>query len=181
VLLFAALLLIVVSTLLAPWIVPLILGKSYVSSVVVVELLIWATPFMFWNYLLLSNLIANHAERYIFVGSTIALAVNLTANLLLIPQFGYMAAAFNTILTELMLLGTNVYFCKKANIFVVPAWAARILASAAGVLIGSLLWRTTDFHLQCLAALILLASPLLMLAPMRSLSTQSEVEIASAR
>jgi O-antigen/teichoic acid export membrane protein len=181
VLLCAALLLIVVSTLLAPWIVPLILGKSYVSSVVVVELLIWATPFMFWNYLLLSNLIANHAERYIFFGSTIALAANLAANLLLIPQFGYMAAAFNTILTELMLLGTNVYFCKKANIFVVPAWSARILASAAGVLIGSLLWRTTDPHLQCLAALILLASPLLMLAPMRSLSTPSEVEIASTR
>jgi O-antigen/teichoic acid export membrane protein len=180
-LLFAALVFIVFSTLLAPWIVPLILGKSYFSSVLVVEVLIWATPLMFWNYLLLSNLIANHAERYIFLGSAIALVINVATNLLLIPRFGYMAAAFNTILTEVTLLITNMVCCKTANVVVVPEWPRRIFASGVGVCGGALLWRMSDPHLHYIAATILLVSPLLMLPPLKSLLSPTEVELAATR
>jgi O-antigen/teichoic acid export membrane protein len=180
-LLFGALLLIVTSTISASWVVPFVLGKSYNSSAPVVEVLIWATPFMFWNYLLLSNLIANHAERYIFIGSTIALAVNLITNFMLIPRFGYMAAAFNTIATEVMLLGANMLFCNKASIFVLPAWPSRMIISTAGVLAGAFLWHAKPSELRFLSAILLVGSLFIMLPPLRSLFLRLEVKVAATR
>jgi O-antigen/teichoic acid export membrane protein len=180
-LLFGALLLIVASTILAPWIVPFVLGRSYISSAPVVQVLIWATPFMFWNYLLISNLIANNAERYIFIGSTIALAVNLVTNFMLIPRFGYMAAAFNTIATEMMLLGANMFFCNRASIFVFPAWSSCIVSSTAGVLAGAVLWQTKSSELQFLAGVFLVGSPLIMLSPLKGLILRTEVKVAATR
>jgi O-antigen/teichoic acid export membrane protein len=180
-LLFGALLLIVASTILASWVVPFVLGKSYISSAPVVQVLIWATPFMFWNYLLLSNLIANHAERYIFIGSTIALAVNLVTNFMLIPRFGYMAAAFNTIATEVMLLGANMLFCNRANIFVLPAWSPRMISSTAGVLAGAFLWHAKSSELRFLSAILLVGSLFIMLPPLRSLFLKLEVKVAATR
>ena len=180
VILCAAILLIIVSSLLAPWLVPLLLGRAYVNSVPVVETLVWATPFMFWNYLLLANLVAYHAEHFIFIGSTIALFTNLAANLMLIPRYGYMAAAFNTILTEVILLSANLYFCRRAAISIVPAWFGRMALSLLGVLAGSLLWNDPALHMRLLAAVVLVVSPVVMISPIRTLFPPSKAELPSA-
>jgi O-antigen/teichoic acid export membrane protein len=110
----AALFLILGTMLLADADVRFVLGPSYQGSAAVLKILAWAMIPMFLNYALNAFLLAKNRERVFLRTASVCTVVNVTANVLLIPRYSYIAAAGVTILTELVLLGQNLALVHKA-------------------------------------------------------------------
>jgi O-antigen/teichoic acid export membrane protein len=135
--------LVVVVTVAAPWITLLLFGRNYEGSIPVLRILIWGTVPMFWNFALNSQLIANSFDRAILYGASIALAVNVSLNLLLIPRFGYLACAVVTLVTEFVLLGTNLNFASRTGAAVWPENLGRLATMTVLVAGFCLVWTRT--------------------------------------
>jgi O-antigen/teichoic acid export membrane protein len=116
-------------TLLAKPLVLLVLGNSYAACRPILRLLIWATIPMFLNYGLNTFLLARDKERAFLRTSSICAIANIVLNLLLIPRFGYYAAAAVTIVTEGLLLIQNLAIIRKTFDFI--ALPSRLLATAS--------------------------------------------------
>jgi O-antigen/teichoic acid export membrane protein len=95
-------------TLLARPLVLILLGNSFADSTPVLRILIWASIPMFVNFGLNTFLLARGHEKKFLRTTLVCAAVNIVANLILIPRFSYFAAAAVTILTEVVLLVQNV-------------------------------------------------------------------------
>ena len=87
----------------------LLWGEPFLpESARALQILIWFLPLSFINGLTQYVLIALGLQSRITVAFAIAAAFNLGANLILIPMFGYRAAAVVTIATEVVLLAPFV-------------------------------------------------------------------------
>jgi O-antigen/teichoic acid export membrane protein len=75
-------------------------GPSYRDSVAASQWLLPAAAFMFLSNLGETTLACIDRWRAIVVGSTLALVLNITLNLVLIPQHGFIGAAWATFWTE---------------------------------------------------------------------------------
>lgn len=115
------------TTALAEPLIWLVGGADYLPGAAeALRALIWFLPFSYVNGLLQYALIALNRQRAITAGFGLTLAFNLAANLLLVPRFGYLAAAAVTVASEVVLL--------------IPLLA--ITRRTLGPLqLGSLLWR----------------------------------------
>lgn len=91
----------------------LVLGNVYLSSVVTLQILVWAAVPVFLNNALNTMLLAAGREKVFLWTSAVCTVFNVSANLLLIPRFSFYAAAVVTVLTELLLFGQNCYLSKK--------------------------------------------------------------------
>jgi O-antigen/teichoic acid export membrane protein len=113
-------------------------GAEYLPhSMIALQILIWAIPIGFINSVTQYALIAIDQQRFLTWAFIIGVAFNLAGNILLIPIYGYRAAAVITILSELVLL-IPFYYCVRKNlssipwldIFWRPSLAAAIMAAA---------------------------------------------------
>jgi O-antigen/teichoic acid export membrane protein len=110
----ASLFLILASMLLADELVRFAVGPGYQGSATVLKILAWATIPTFMNYALNIFLLARNQERVFLRTAAVCTVVNIVANLVLIPRYSYFAAAAVTILTEIVLLGQNVFLIHKS-------------------------------------------------------------------
>jgi O-antigen/teichoic acid export membrane protein len=117
--------------------VQLILGPQYSESEKVLKILIWAVVIRYLNYALNTGLLAGGNERVFVRTSFICFALNLIGNLLLIPRFGWRAAAAMTIMTELALLLQNVYWIRRIGGEVVRPWAGGRTSLAFSLLLAT--------------------------------------------
>jgi O-antigen/teichoic acid export membrane protein len=86
-------------------IVALVGGREYLpDSAVALSILICYLPFSYANGLTQYVLIAAGKQRMLTGAFAVALVFNLVANLLLIPRFSYVGAAWVTVASELVLL-----------------------------------------------------------------------------
>jgi O-antigen/teichoic acid export membrane protein len=90
-----------------------VLGRDYAGSAIALKLLVWATLPMFMNHALNTLLLAAHKEKVFLWTATICTAFNITANLIFIPRYSFVAAAVVTILTEVLLFLLNFYATTK--------------------------------------------------------------------
>ncbi len=92
-------------TLLAEPIILAFAGASYVpQSVIALQILIWYLPLSFINGLAQYMLIARGRQRILTLAFAIGVVFNVAANLALIPRLGYQAAAWITVVSEVVLL-----------------------------------------------------------------------------
>lgn len=110
----AALFVILVAALLTDKVVRITLGNGYQGTAATLKILVWATIPMFLNYSLNTFLLARKRERVFLWTASVCTVVNVTANLLLIPRYSYLAAAWVTILTELVLFILNIILLRKS-------------------------------------------------------------------
>lgn len=116
-----ALLLVLITQVLAAPLTGALLGPGYKGSEVALTILIWATVPMFLNYGFNTLLLAHRRERVFFVTASVCVIFNIAANLWLIPRYSFRAAALVTVLTELVLLIQNLYWIRlKFRSFVFP-------------------------------------------------------------
>jgi len=106
-----------VVSLLAKPLVQLVLGGTYIDSARILQVLIWAAIPMFINYGLNTFLLARETERVFLVTNSVCAIANIALNLVLIPRYGYFAAAGVTIVTELLLLVQNLTIIWKRFAF----------------------------------------------------------------
>jgi len=107
-----AVFLVLVTLLFADQAVRLFLGPAYLDSALAMKILIWAVVPAFLNNGMNTLLLARNRERVLMRTAGVCLAANLTANLLLIPRYSFVAAAVVTILTELLLFTQNVFLVR---------------------------------------------------------------------
>jgi O-antigen/teichoic acid export membrane protein len=80
-------------------------GRAYLpEAALLLRILIWFAPLSFLNGVAQYALVAAGRQRRIVPAFGLAVAFNLTANLLFVPRYGARAAAVTTVLTEVVIL-----------------------------------------------------------------------------
>ena len=93
----------VVTTFIAPFLVLILGGPAYLPHAgIALTIMIWSIPFGWINSITNYILIALGMQAKLTRAFIVGLSFNIVANLLLIPHFSYIAAAFITILSELV-------------------------------------------------------------------------------
>ncbi|MFN8447151.1 MAG: flippase [Anaerolineae bacterium] len=94
----------VVFTFTAYWLAGLLGGSAYLpDGAIATQLMIWSIPIGWMNSLTQYVLIALDLQRRITRAFVIAVSFNIISNLILIPPYGYQAAALTTIASEAVL------------------------------------------------------------------------------
>jgi len=101
---------------LAPLMIKILAGNGYESSVVVLRILLIPLFFSYINHLFGFTLIAKGGQKQILILGLITLVVNFTGNLLVIPRFGIVGAAWVTGLSEAVACGLTILALKRRSL-----------------------------------------------------------------
>jgi len=85
---------------LAPWIINVLAGVSFGPSVEILRILLIAMVFAYISHLVGFTVIAKGGQKQILIIGIISLIVNVVGNLITIPSFGIVGAAWTTAATE---------------------------------------------------------------------------------
>jgi O-antigen/teichoic acid export membrane protein len=133
------------TTFIARDLILILAGPEYLpQSMIALQLLIWYMPVGFVNSVTNYVLIAINQQRFLTKAFVFGAAFNILTNLLLIPHYGYVAAAVVTSLSEVALF-VPFYYCVRKNltslpwlaIFGRPAIAAGLMAAGMWLLRGT--------------------------------------------
>lgn len=91
------------------------------ESAIALQILVWYVPGSFWNGLTQYVLIAIGRQRWITGGFFLATAFNVVANLLLIPHYGLVAAAWTTVASEVVLFVPFAVIVRR-SLGTLPFW-----------------------------------------------------------
>lgn len=98
---------------LAPWMISVLGGVAFEPSVAILRILMWAMLFSYVGHLVGFALIANGGQKEMLKLGIVALVVNLGLNILLIPRYGVLAAAWVTVFTEMIDMLMMIWFWKR--------------------------------------------------------------------
>ena len=147
--------------LLAEPVVALVAGREYLpDSAIALSILICYLPLSYANGLTQYVLIAAGRQRLLTGAFVAALVFNVAANLILIPRFGYVGAAWVTVASEVVLLVPFARAAAKVAPGVSLLREARIPLLAT-LLMAPVVWWLRDFihPLAAIAAGLLLIYP----------------------
>lgn len=88
-------------------------GKEYISSIIVLQILIWATAIMFINILQSFTYISSGNQKIIAKITAFGALLNVGLNLMLIPLYSYAGAAIATVVTEFVVMIFGMYWIKN--------------------------------------------------------------------
>jgi len=91
------------TTVLAPEIVLLIYKSAFTPSIIILQILIWAIPITFLNYIFGTILPAMNRQNMLLKVTFMAMILNIALNLVFIPTYSYVGAAVVTVFTELFI------------------------------------------------------------------------------
>lgn len=108
------------TTLLAPDIILLIYKSSFSESIIALQILIWALPFIFLSYVLGSTIVSVNKQVEVVRITFITMIINIGLNLVLIPSWGFVGAACVTVITEIALFISYFYIVTRHVCFISP-------------------------------------------------------------
>jgi O-antigen/teichoic acid export membrane protein len=113
-------------------------NSEFVDAATVLQVVSFSVVPFFANAVLFSVLVALNRRRALLGITTAAVVLNSGLNLLLIPKYGYMAAAVLTVATETFGFVLYLFSVRRTHLFVVPiAFAGRAgFATLIGVAVG---------------------------------------------
>ena len=95
---------IIIGYIFAPLVIQILGGREFGGSVIALRILLFSLPLFFVNNLFYHTFLAKNETRRPLLAIISSLIFNLILNLIFIPKWGYIAAAFNTLITEEFLL-----------------------------------------------------------------------------
>jgi O-antigen/teichoic acid export membrane protein len=149
------------TTILAEKIIVLIYGVQYSSSVIALQILIWASVLSFINYTPATYLTSTNKQRTLMIFTFSGAILNIVLNFILIPQFSYSGAAIATVSTELvvgLLMLSGIHKVQNLSVLLSDIIPKSLIA---GFLMGIFLLVFQNFTL---ILLILLAAILYFIA-----------------
>lgn len=115
-------------------------GPAYLpQSMIALQLLIWYMPFGFINSVTQYVLIAIQQQSFLTKAFVLGATFNILTNVLLIPRYGYVAAAAVTALSEVVLF-IPFYYCVRKNLTTVPWLDVFWRPSAAVAVMALVMW-----------------------------------------
>jgi O-antigen/teichoic acid export membrane protein len=115
-------------------------GDAYLPhSAIALQVLIWFLPFSFINSVTHYVLIALGQQRFLTRAFVIGVVFNVAANLVAVPQLGYVGASLVTIFSEMVLL-IPFYYSIRKNLAAIPFVALAWRPALASGIMGIALW-----------------------------------------
>ena len=115
-------------------------GDAYLPhSAIALQVLIWFLPFSFINSVTHYVLIALGQQRFLTRAFVIGVVFNVAANLVAVPQLGYVGASLVTIFSEMVLL-IPFYYSIRQNLAPIPFVALAWRPALASGIMGIALW-----------------------------------------
>ncbi len=149
------------TALLAEPIAALVGGLGFLpESGIALAILIWFLPLSYANGLTQYVLIAVGRQRFLTVAFLLAFVFNLGANLALIPRYGYVGAAWVTVLSELVLMVPFQWALRSAVPSVSVSREAGKAVVAAGLMAPVVWWLRDWIHPLAAIAAGLIVYPL---------------------
>ncbi|MCL0070516.1 flippase [Dehalococcoidia bacterium] len=101
------------TTLLAHRIIPLIFGAEYTPSIIVLQILVWSSVFIFMNSTF--GRLFESSNKQIIVTKIVGICalLNVILNLIFIPKYSYIAASATTVATEFTALALCFIWSRK--------------------------------------------------------------------
>lgn len=107
------------TTLLADWLVPLLLGAQFAASKTVLVIHAWTAVFVFLDAAAYQYLITQNLQRFIIVRAGLALAVNAIAATLLAPEYGAPGVAMGALLAYFFGSVVSYLFSAKTRVILI--------------------------------------------------------------
>lgn len=104
----ASLLFFVFGYVLAPYFVPALYSEKYGNSALILQILLFALPFLFLNNLTGVLLNAANYEKPATITVFVGAVFNILLNIAVIPEYGAKGAAYVTIATEAIILALQL-------------------------------------------------------------------------
>lgn len=101
----------------AQYAIPILFGEGYQESSQILVVHIWGGVFIYMRALFSKWLIAENLLRYSLVTHLLGAVVNLGMNLLLIPKYGAMGAAYSTVASYAVASYLSLFFSFKTRPF----------------------------------------------------------------
>jgi O-antigen/teichoic acid export membrane protein len=101
------------TTLLAQPIILLLFKTAYIPSILALQIVVWVLPFIFVNYIQGSLLTAMNRQITVLKITAASLALCVVLNLVLIPIYSFLGAAFVTVITEVFSVSLSFYVLSK--------------------------------------------------------------------
>lgn len=102
-------------------IIYIIAGEDYLPATNSLKVLAFSLLFsLFWGIVMNMLLLPEGKEKICLIACSISAVINIVFNLLLIPQFGFIAAAYTTALSQLVGLLICAPFINKRVVFYLP-------------------------------------------------------------
>jgi O-antigen/teichoic acid export membrane protein len=132
-----------------------LLPNFYPQSIPALQILALAYGFAFVNNAFIGALTVLDRQASYAKAAGASMIVNLIFNLILIPPFGYIAAAWTTVVTEIVLVGVGWWLTAKhlGNLHLPAASWRPILA---GAVMGVVLYPLRDVHGDAVLLVVLL-------------------------
>ncbi len=132
---------------LADRLLPALYGPSFLPSAPAFRILIGVVPWMFLSEYLGYVILVRDREWIVARSLILSTSFNIVANLFLIPRYGLMAAAWVTLLTEILLVGQYAFLLRLWRGIEVTLFGKAALAAAA---MGGILWAARGLPLPAL-------------------------------
>ncbi len=97
---------------LADEIIPFLFKPQYAPAIPALQIVIWVVPLMFVSEFLGYVVLIADRERTVARSVLVSTGLNVGANLLLVPVFGFVGAAVMTVVTETVLVGQYVWILR---------------------------------------------------------------------
>jgi O-antigen/teichoic acid export membrane protein len=91
---------IIMTMILAPWMVKVLAGLDYAPAATVLKILVWGCAFSYFGHLVGFTLIARGGQKEMLKVGIVGLIFNVVLNIILIPHWGIYGAAGITVATE---------------------------------------------------------------------------------
>jgi O-antigen/teichoic acid export membrane protein len=124
---------------LADKLVVLLFKSDFTPAVPVLQIIIWTVPLMYASELLGYVVLISNRESRAARSVVVSTLFNVGFNLLLVPRFGFMAAAVMTVVTEAVLVGQHAWTLRSMMRQVNLVTSLLRPLAAAGVM-GLLTW-----------------------------------------
>ena len=97
---------------LSPDLIPFLFKAENAPAALALQILIWVVPFMYASEFLGYIVLIAGQEKRVARSVVISTAFNVLVNLVVVPRYGYLAAAMMTVLTEMILVGQYFYILR---------------------------------------------------------------------
>ena len=138
---------------LAGQIVPLLFTSAYQPAIQALRIVIWVVPLMFASEFLGYMVLIANKETLVARSVLISTGFNVLVNFFLVPRFGFVAAAYMTVLTEAVLVGQYLWALRQ-QIAKVNLLKSVVLPTAAAALMGLLVYLYQDQILLIVSVLL---------------------------
>lgn len=127
----------IASLVFAPEIISLLSDASFSTGAAALSVLGAVLPLLYLDMLLGEILVAADARKQLLIVAGSMLAINLTLNLLIIPRYSFIGAAWVTLTCEALLVIINLVLTRKYAVYRLPFAAIAGIISAAALMYAS--------------------------------------------